>query len=64
MLEDEKLLSAFRKTDSRGQAAVLAYAISMSEDWPLDIPGTVGLSTGELDDLKSPPVVSAPKKVK
>lgn len=64
MLEDEKLLSAFRKTDSRGQTAVLAYAISMSEDWPLEFAGAISLPTGELDDLKSPPVVSAPKKVK
>lgn len=64
MIDEQQLLDAFRKTDERGRRAVLDYAQSMSEDWPLNISGPVSLAGGKLDNLETPPVVSSPKKVK
>lgn len=64
MVDDEKLIDAFHRADQRGQTAILAYALSMSEDWPLNVTSPVSLPAGELHNLEAPSVVSPPKKVK
>lgn len=64
MTDEDKLIHAYRKMDLRGKSAVLSYAVSMSEDWPLDLSGPVGLAAGELNNLEAPPVISASKEIK
>jgi hypothetical protein len=64
MTEEMHLIEMFQKTDDRGRRAVLDYAQSMSEDWPLNITSSISLTAGKLDDLESPTVVRSPKKVK
>lgn len=64
MTGEDQLVKAYRLSDARGKASILDYAQSMAEDWPdllSLLANTSDLTSGKLEDVETPPVVSPPK---
>lgn len=65
MNAEQKILEAYRASDTRGKLSILEYAMSMAEDWPelTSADDAIELAAGNLEDFESPTIIGPPIKI-